>query len=177
MINDFKEDLPDDLIFSIQKIYVPAGFQVTIKALRETESSGYGACRFALNGRNIVFRVAKTTPNKAGQFVTLWKRPSLRGVIIPIDITDNIDFVVVSVTNVIYRGQFIFDQKILLDKHIMSQDTKEGKRAFRLYPPWIRPISKEAVKTQNWQLPYFVSLDQESSKIFEEVRKLFKPQF
>lgn len=174
MTNSCQEDLPNDLIFFIQKICIPAGLRLAIKALREPESYEYAACRFALDDRNIAFRVAKTTASKAGQFVTLWKRQNSKGVIAPIDIKDNVDFVVVSVSNEVNRGQFIFDQKILLEKHIMSQGTKEGKRAFRLYPPWTKAISKEAEKTQKWQLPYFVSSEQEVTRSFEEVCRLFK---
>ena len=174
MTNDNLEGLPNDLIYSIQKIYVPAGLQVTTKALREPESSEYGACRFGLNDYGIAFRVAKTTPTKLGQFVTIWKRPTPKDEIAPIDATDNVDFVIVFVSSEIHRGQFIFDQKILLEKRIMSQGDKEGKRAFRIYPPWTILLSKEALKTQEWQLPYFLPLGQDWASNFEEVRKLFK---
>ena len=174
MTNDNLEGLPNDLIYSIQKIYVPAGLQVTTKALRKPESSEYGACRFGLNDYGIAFRVAKTTPTKLGQFVAIWKRPTPKGEIAPLDTTDNVDFVIVFVSSEIHRGQFIFDQKILLEKRIMSQGDKEGKRAFRIYPPWTTSLSKEALKTQKWQLPYFFSLDQNLAKNFEEIRKLFQ---
>ena len=39
--------------------------------------------------------MAKTTPTKKGQFVTIWKRHSDKGHIIPFDINDNIDFIVI----------------------------------------------------------------------------------
>lgn len=45
------------------------------EARREVASSEYGACRLGLDDYTIVFRVAKTTPTKIGQFVTIWKRP------------------------------------------------------------------------------------------------------
>ena len=41
----------------------------------EAESVDYGACRAELDGKRLVLRVAKTTPTKTGQFVTIWKRP------------------------------------------------------------------------------------------------------
>ncbi len=175
MTNSNLEDLPNDLIYSIQKIYVPAGLKVTTKALREPESSEYDACRFSLNGHIIAFRVAKTTPTKVGQFVTIWKRPTAKDEIAPLDISDSVDFVIVCVSSKTHRGQFIFDQKILLEKHIMSQGAKEGKRAFRIYPPWTIPLSREALKTQKWQLSYFFSIEEDGAvKNCEEVRKLFK---
>lgn len=40
----------------------------------EPESKEYDACRFKLNGLNIISRKAKITPKKIGQFVTFWKR-------------------------------------------------------------------------------------------------------
>ncbi|EJP05170.1 MepB domain protein [Leptospira interrogans serovar Bulgarica str. Mallika] len=40
----------------------------------EKEGSDYGACNFELKKWKITFRVAKITPKKVGQFVTLWKR-------------------------------------------------------------------------------------------------------
>lgn len=48
--------------------------KITKEPTREAEGSEYEACRLGLNGYNIVFRVAKTTPTKIGQFVTVWKR-------------------------------------------------------------------------------------------------------
>nr|WGE07832.1 MepB family protein [Bacillus subtilis] len=39
----------------------------------------------------------------------------------------------------------------------MSHNSKKGKTAFRVYPPWTEPVSKQAVKTQQWQLRYFFS--------------------
>jgi hypothetical protein len=38
---------------------------------------------------------------------------------------------------------------------IISTHLKEGKRGMRVYPPWDLPSSKQAKKTQQWQLPYF----------------------
>ena len=174
MTNSDLADLPNDLIYSIEKIYIPAGLQITTKALHEPESSEYGACRFGLNGHIIAFRFEKTTPNKLGQFVTIWKRPTPEDEIAPLDVTDNVDFVIVCVSSKTHWGQFIFDQKILLEKRIMSQGAKEGKRAFRIYPPWTTPLSREALKTQEWQLSYFFSLEQNLANNFEEIYKLFK---
>jgi hypothetical protein len=169
------EHLPEDLSFAIKNIYSLAGLKLTTMALPESESFGYGACRFGLNGKNIVFRIAKTTPRKVGQFVTVWKRRKTSEHIVPFDITDGIDFLVISVSDgMAYKGQFVFDQKILLMKDIMSQDDKGGKRGFRLYPPWVKLLSKEALKTQKWQLPYFFSWEGAGVVDLEVVCNLFK---
>lgn len=173
MVDDL-ECLPNELIFAIQNLYIPAGLNVTTLGLRESESSEYGACRFGLNGKTVAFRIAKTTPRKIGQFVTIWKRQTLRDPIAPLDATDNVEFLVVSVSSGIRSGQFVFDKEILITKNIMSQGAKGGKRAFRLYPPWTKPLSKEALKTQKWQLSYFFSFVKDGIVNLEEVSKLFK---
>ena len=166
--------IPNDLIAAIQDVYMPAGMQLTDLPLREAESAEYGATRFSLNGHTIVFRVAKTTPTKIGQFVTLWKRPTPSSSIAPLDINDGIDFVVVSVCDATHRGQFVFDHKILTSKGITAINGEGGKRAMRVYPPWVKPIAKEAVRTQRWQLRYFLSLDQSASADCAQVRRLFE---
>ncbi len=146
---------PSALTAIIKNIYEPAGLKVTSPVERETESIEYGACRFGLNGFNIAFRIAKITPKKLGQFVTLWKRSTPNSPIIPLDISDNIDFVIVSVADNAYHGQFIFSQKILVSQGILSRQGQDGKLAFRVYPSWVKLETKTAIKTQQWQLQHF----------------------
>ncbi|QIP41117.1 hypothetical protein G9444_3873 [Rhodococcus erythropolis] len=40
----------------------------------ESEGAEYGAHTLTVNGLPTVYRTAKTTPTKLGQFVTLWRR-------------------------------------------------------------------------------------------------------
>uniref|UniRef100_UPI00403F9B42 MepB family protein n=1 Tax=Paenibacillus sp. FSL K6-1318 TaxID=2975291 RepID=UPI00403F9B42 len=44
----------------------------------------------------------------------------------------------------------------MLQRDIISNQDKGGKRAIRVYPPWGNPTSKQALKTQQWQLEYFM---------------------
>lgn len=148
--------IPVELSRAINGIYLPAGLKITHPPLREAESAEYGACRFALNSLNIVYRVAKTTPKKEGQFVTTWKRPTFRGRIVPLDITDAIDFLVVHAFSETEEGQFIFARDLLLRRSILSRDGIGGKLSFRIYPPWSRPDSKVAMQTRQWQLENFL---------------------
>ncbi|MCU1752881.1 MepB family protein [Pseudomonas sp. 6D_7.1_Bac1] len=165
--------LPHDLTAAIQNVYELAGMKLTQAARPEAESAEYGAARFGLDGRTIVFRVAKTTPTKIGQFVTLWKRPTPGSVIAPLDTADGVGFVVVSVCDATHRGQFVFDPEILVSKGILSINGKGGKRAIRVYPPWVQPVAKDAVRTQQWQLRYFLPLDHNGNADAEQVRRLF----
>lgn len=171
MMNSFQGQLND----AIRDVYVPAGIKVTNPVRPEAESAEYGACRVGLDGFAVAFRVAKTTPTKIGQFVTIWKRPTPDSEIAPLDITDDVHFVVISVADAIHRGQFIFNQKILFAKGIMSRNGKGGKRAIRVYPPWSTPKAKDAIRTQQWQTQHFLPLAADGTAESPELlRKLFQ---
>jgi hypothetical protein len=147
--------------------------QVTHAARREAESAEYAACRLGLDGRSIAFRVAKTTPTKLGQFVTLWKRPTPSSEIAPLDVSDGLAFVVVSVFDSARRGQFVFPQRALVEQGVMSRGGKGGKRALRVYPPWAAARVDAAIKTQRWQLLYFLPLAADGSADPALLRRLF----
>lgn len=150
------ESLPKELIIAKELVYDCCNFEST-QPQQEAESTDYDAYHFQLNGKFICYRMAKITPTKTGQFVTLWKR-NKTGIIEPFDFLDTIDFVIVSVRKDDLFGQFVFPKTVLLDKGIFSTSTKEGKRATRVYPPWDETTSKQAQKTQQWQLNYFYTI-------------------
>ncbi len=137
-------------------VYTPSGLNCSLPSI-ESESAEYGACRFVLNSLSICFRVAKITPTKIGQFVTIWKRTG-KSPIQPFDLSDPIDFFVVSVRKENLFGQFVFSKLVLCEKGIVSKNGQGGKRAIRVYPPWDKTISSQAQKTQKWQLEYFLEI-------------------
>lgn len=154
------DGLPQDLILTLQILSEIDNPKIS-PAIMELESAEYGACRFILNNSNILFRTAKITPTKTGQFVTLWKRIN-QGPIQPFDSTDLIDLFLISVRKENHFGLFIFPKSVLMAKEIIS-DKKEGKRAIRVYPPWDITTSKQAQKTQKWQLDYFMEIQNSNS--------------
>lgn len=160
--------LPKDLIDAKELVYDSCNFDCT-QPIAETESADYNAYTFHLNKKSICYRMAKITPTKTGQFVTLWKR-NKSGIIEPFDFMDTIDFVIVSVQKDDLFGQFIFPKAVLLAKGIFSTETKEGKRATRVYPSWDETTSKQAQKTQQWQLDYFYKISTDTD--FNAVKKL-----
>lgn len=153
------ENVFQDLLFVERLIYKPCGFECT-QPIAELESADYDACSFKINQIRVKYRSAKITPTKVGQFVTLWKR-NQSGAIEPFDITDEIDIFIISTRNNDHFGQFIFPKAVLHKQGIISDKNKEGKRAFRLYPPWDTTVNKQAQKTQQWQLAYFVEFYKE----------------
>lgn len=152
-------------------VYDKCGLEISGFTL-EKESTEYAACRFELSGRMIICRSAKITPKKVGQFVTFWKRNGA-GPIEPLHETDLLDFYVVNVQSENQVGQFVFPKSVLIKKGIISTERKEGKRAFRVYPKWDLPKSKQAERTQKWQLDYFFELNDflDVDRVLELYRK------
>ncbi|TGK37592.1 MepB protein [Leptospira gomenensis] len=119
----------------------------------EEESVEYNAAHIQVKEKRIVFRTGKITPKKKGMFVTLWKRDK-NGNTIPYHKNDPIDLVIVETKKSDRIGFFIFNKKILTEKRIISNE-KEGKRGFRIYPPWEKTNNAQAAKSQLWQSLYF----------------------
>lgn len=160
-----------DLLTTKALVYNPCKFKCS-PPIAETESTEYGAYEFNLNSFNIRFRIAKITPTKTGQFVTLWKRTG-KGPIQPYDSSDPVDFFIISVRNAKYFGQFVFPKSILCEENIFSKNGKGGKRAIRVYPPWDKTMSKQAKKTQEWQMKYFLEISEDHSINCERVKLLY----
>lgn len=123
------------------------------------ESQEYTACTFRLNGKRIEFRLAKITPKKTGQFVTVWKRSSL-GITQPFDESDDLDFMMIACESKTDFGVFIFPKNVLVEKKIISKNEIGGKRGIRVYPTWVITENLQSTKTQLWQKEYFVKTDE-----------------
>jgi hypothetical protein len=152
-------------------LYNKCGFELSNIEI-ENESSEYCAHRFEINNKKILFRQAKITPTKTGQFVTLWKRNIEKNVIEPFEISDDIDLFVVNVKSENQFGQFVFPKSILIEKGIVT-DKKEGKRAIRVYPIWDIAENSQARKTQKWQLDYFLEIPMDGSLDINRVKWLY----
>jgi hypothetical protein len=146
--------LPPELLTTIAD-YRSRGYRCSTPEA-EPESRQYGAYTFSLNTQSVVFRIARTTPTKIGQFVTLWQRSQGPGQPIrPFDVSDGVDLFVISVGDPGNSGLFVFPQEALITRGVVSQGLLGGKRAFRVYPPWTVPTSRQAEATQRWQLEFF----------------------
>ena len=165
------ESFETDLQFAEKLLYNECGFQLQ-NLVWNSESANYGACSFELNNKLIQYRVANITPTKIGQFVAIWKRNN-KGITAPFDVTDSLDFLIISVRDSENFGQFIFPKSVLIAKGIISQNEKGGKRGIRVYAPWDKPKNKQAIKTQAWQINYFVEIRENSPVDFELVKRIF----
>ena len=140
------------------------------KIEKEQEAEEYWGYNFQINNLKIKFRKAKVTPKKVGQFVTLWKR-NVIGETIPFDINDDFGFYIIYTQQDFNQGMFIFPKRVLAEKQILS-GIKEGKRGFRVYPNWDRPLNNQALKTQSWQEKYFVNVNNHSDEIINKYKSI-----
>ena len=160
------------LEMSYKLVYEPCNVTFTSKPKSEAESQEYGGFEFAINNIRVKFRVAKSTPTKVGQFVTLWKRMD-KGPIMPYDKIDPFDVYVVCVKEGRNVGQFVFPKQVLVARGILSKTGKGGKRAIRVYSPWVKTESLQASNTKKWQTQFFINFS--DSKIIDllTARKLY----
>lgn len=146
----------DDLVLAKTLVYDRCSFKCSYPIV-DSESFEYGACTFELNNLSAKYRVAKITPTKTGQFVTLWKRMG-NGPIEPYNNSDSIDLCIISVRKENLFGHFVFPKSTLSKHGIITDGGKEGKRGFRVYPPWDKATNKQAQATQKWQLNFFLEI-------------------
>jgi hypothetical protein len=150
------ESIHPDFVDSKKVIFDTCKFECSSPEL-ETESAEYGACKFKLNNFDIIFRVAKITPAKVGQFVTVWKRLG-KGAIQPFDVSDPFDFFIIATRQDDHFGQFVFSKALLYEHDVISENGQGGKRGIRVYPAWDKTTNKQAHKTQKWQLDHFIDV-------------------
>lgn len=140
-------------------VFLPCGIELTnLKA--EQESQEYFAHNFQLGGQKVIFRMAKITPTKSGQFVTIWKRNE-KGVTVPFDISDDVKLYIIAARKNTALGLFIFPKSVLYNNRILSDKMIDGKRGIRVYPPWDLTTNKQAQKTQFWQTKYFLEISED----------------
>lgn len=154
-----------------KKIFEPNHLMVS--AVQEEQNSKYGAGIFQLASKTVRFRVAKTTPTKSGQFVAFWEK-NKQNENQPFAYETAPDLLAITTfTETGHFGQFIFPKEVLLRQNILKSHTTKGKMAIRVYPAWDQPASKIALKTQRWQLPYFLDLSDPGTNAEERIKELY----
>lgn len=158
--------------FTIIKNLIFKPLELKISEIKDDrEAKEYSGCSFMLNHMNIKFRTAKITPTKTGQFVTLWKRNE-KGVTTPFEYNDNFDFYLIAAYKEENAGVFIFPKEILMQKGILSNEKKTGKRGIRVYPTWDTVENNQATATQKWQTQYFLELTSNREQDLQRARLL-----
>ena len=161
----------DELNTLNNQVYKVCKFKLTEPQI-DDESAEYHACNFKINNKFVKYRIAKITPTKTGQFVTIWKRKPKKP-IQPYDVSDDIDLFVVTVKTKNNLGQFVFSKSTLVKQKVLSVNGKGGKRALRVYPPWDKVTSAQAKKTQEWQLKFFVEIPKNKKIDIQKFKDLY----
>lgn len=167
--------LPEEINLINEKIFQLCNLSLS-NVIEEKESQDYLAHTFNLDDLKIIFRSAKITPKKIGQFVTIWKR-NKSGITAPFSINDDFEFFIIAIKNDVDFGIFIFPKKVLHENKILSDASKDGKRGIRVYAPWDLPTSKQALKTKNWQNTYFLKIENSGNNDIIKARKLIFQNF
>lgn len=138
--------------------YILKGTGYSISTIiSDNECTGYSGCSFTAGDIRFIFRKAKITPKKNGQFVTLWKRNISSKKTEPFNGEDPFDFCIIITEWHNLFGFFLFPKTILCENKIITTPSATGKMAFRVYPVWDNPGSLQAEKTQRWQTAFFIS--------------------
>lgn len=145
----------------IERSYTACSYSIS-NQVEDSEAKEYHGASFTLNDKYIIYRKGKETPNKMGLFVTFWKRNE-KGITVPYSENDPLDFYIITAVKEDQVGQFIIPKATLVSKGILSTAGKDGKRGFRVYPPWAHPKSRLAQRTQDWQLKNFVAFKKADS--------------
>jgi len=160
-----------DLVLAKRFVYDKLDFSFS-NFKEESESEEYAACTFLLDNHLIKFRTSKITPTKVGQFVTLWKRNEA-GITCPHEDSDPFDLYVISVRKENKFGQFVFPKSALIKQGILSTSEKEGKRGFRVYPPWDITDNKQSEKTQKRQSEFFLEINDGNDLHLDRAKTLY----
>jgi hypothetical protein len=122
----------------------------------ESESQEYDACRFVLGNQKVVFRSAKITPKKVGQFVTCWKRNKASQTQ-AFESIDDIDILIIHCKSGDNQGYFAFPKSVLIHHGILSTATKKGKMGMRVYPSWDKVSNLQAIRSQKWMGEWWIT--------------------
>lgn len=137
----------------------------------EPESQEYFAHNFELDKQKVKFRMAKITPTKTGQFVSIWKRNE-SGVTEPYNISDEFEFYIIATRDKNNFGIFIFNKTVLSEKKVLTNKNGEGKRGIRVYPTWNITTNAQARKTQSWQTSYFLEFINDNKVDVNQAKRL-----
>lgn len=151
----------------MQIVFSPLGMIVS-NIHQDLECEEYLGYNFSIDKLKIKFRKSKVTPKKAGQFVTLWRR-NTEGITEPFTESDDFNFYLIVAEYKQEFGFFMFPKNILIQKNILSRPEKDGKRGFRVYPDWDKPMNKQAEATKNWQSAYFINSGNVDIGNFEKI--------
>ena len=188
------ENVKSDLLDLLKSVGCEITKTIQVESLPEAKQ--YDGVTFSLNEKKCVYRKGKVTTDRPGAFLALWKRPILSSSQDnkPIPLAEeDLDYLFIKVEEhaVVDKdnqsikklkvGVFVFPVSLLIKKGVLTSVKHKGKTGFRVFPPWsgdrgnvaTKVFSKSGKKTQAWQLPYFVEIDQNGSVDLSTFNQIF----
>lgn len=123
----------------------------------EEQNSDYESGVALIAGQQWRIRTARITPTKPGAFVAVWKR-DVSGSTRPFTAAESLSGLLVFVEDGERFGVFRFTPEQLISLGYVSSGPSQGKRSFRVYPPWCTQLNPQALRTQRGQAAAFVEL-------------------
>ncbi|MEZ8725169.1 MepB family protein [Vibrio cyclitrophicus] len=153
---------------------------------RYPQNSKYEALEFSIDGKKILYRKGNVTPDRPGNFLSIWKRPDENSTdprrTMPYEEHDlDYLFVKVSDCDISKRGIYIFPLTVLVNKGVVTSNKAKGKMAFRVFPPWTssrgelksKVFSDSAKKTQRWQSNFFLWIEDNEIVDLDKFNNIF----
>lgn len=121
----------------------------------EKQNEDYGGILITTKDTTYRIRVAKQTPKKTGQFLALWEKDG-KNQNRAYRYDDFPDYLIIVCHSEEAIGLFQFSKQTLKEKGILKTNNQKGKMGFRVYPSWDVPQNSQAMKTQAWQMLFFI---------------------
>ncbi|EDP59873.1 hypothetical protein AND4_00653 [Vibrio sp. AND4] len=153
---------------------------------RYPQNSKYQALEFSIDGKKVLYRKGNVTPDRPGNFLSIWKRPEENsihpGKTMPYE-EHYLDYLFVEVGDyeTSKRGIYIFPLAVLINKGIVTSNKTKGKMALRVFPPWTssrgelksKVFSDSAKKTQKWQSRFFLWIEDNEIVDLDKCNNIF----
>jgi len=172
----------------IRHNFISKGCELTSPVVldRYPQNSKYEALEFSIDGKKILYRKGNVTPDRPGNFLSIWKRPDENSTdprrTMPYEEHDlDYLFVEVSDCDISKRGIYIFPLTVLVNKGVVTSNKAKGKMAFRVFPPWTssrgelksKVFSDSAKKTQRWQSNFFLWIEDNEIVDLDKFNNIF----
>lgn len=118
--------------------------------------------------------VYRTISESADGRVEVKLKRNSHGFLVPMAENDPVDFFVFAVTaGSLARGCFLLPRTVLAERgYLTMTNGDDGKLTMTLFPSFVRPQSKRAQVTQQWQFQYYLDLDGSRETVVEKAREI-----
>ena len=155
-------------------LYEPTGININFLP------SGNTPHNLELNGKRVLQRIAARRPLRSPRTRVGYNCEFHRDVgsnkRLPFSVTDGLDFLCAPVLNgsLAVRGCYLLSSSVLVSKQLITTRETRGVHDVNFYPPDVTPSpNTRLARAQEWQLPYYVDLEDSSAAALLASREKF----